>query len=133
MPEESQAVSPLERDQLLSVKETLVGIVIAFVMAFVFRGFVIEGFVIPTGSMAPTLLGEHFRAEGPESGYGWDVGPTPRSGSMQDLDVIRRNSDGLLEYDENMIGIGADARLVLGEEIRHSILSLTVPEEVAES
>jgi len=87
MPEDSHAGSPLERDQLLSVKETLVGIVIAFVMAFVFRGFVIEGFVIPTGSMAPTLLGEHFRAVGPESGYGWDVGPTPRSGSMQDLDV----------------------------------------------
>ena len=52
---------------------------------------------------------------------------------MQDLDVVRRNSDGLLEYDENMINIGTDARLVLGEEIRHSILSLTVPEEVAES
>ena len=29
-------------------------------------------------------------------------------------------------------GIGADARLVLGEEIRHSILSLTIPEDQAE-
>ena len=51
---------------------------------------------------------------------------------MQDLEVIRRNEDGMLEFDENMISIGTDARLVLGEEIRHSILSLTVPEEQVE-
>lgn len=50
---------------------------------------------------------------------------------LQDQEVIRRNEDGLLDFDEVLIGIGADARLVLGEEIRHSILSLTVPEEPA--
>jgi glycerol-3-phosphate O-acyltransferase len=41
--------------------------------------------------------------------------------------VLRRNGQGLIEYDEGITSIGADARLVLGEEIRHSILSLTVP------
>ena len=51
---------------------------------------------------------------------------------LQDQEVLRRNEDGLLDFDEVLIGIGADARLVLGEEIRHSILSLTVPEEPAE-
>jgi len=45
---------------------------------------------------------------------------------LQEQEVLRRNSDGLLEFDEDIVGIGADARLVLGEEIRHSILSLTV-------
>jgi len=30
-----------------------------FVLAMTFRGFVTEGFVIPTGSMAPTLYGRH--------------------------------------------------------------------------
>ena len=44
---------------------------------------------------------------------------------LQDLDVLRRNADGKLEFDESITSIGADARLVLGEEIRHSILSLT--------
>ena len=39
--------------------------------------------------------------------------------------ALRRNEDGLLEFDEDITRIGADARLVLGEEIRHSILSLT--------
>ncbi|MBT8107341.1 MAG: glycerol-3-phosphate 1-O-acyltransferase PlsB [Gammaproteobacteria bacterium] len=41
--------------------------------------------------------------------------------------VLRRNSQGLIEFDDDIKSIGADARLVLGEEIRHSILSLTMP------
>jgi len=47
---------------------------------------------------------------------------------LQELDVLQRNAEGLLEFDASLVSIGADARLVLGEEIRHSILSLTVPE-----
>ena len=48
---------------------------------------------------------------------------------LQGQDVLRRNGDGLLEFDGDVIGIGTDARLVLGEEIRHSILSLTLPDD----
>jgi signal peptidase I len=58
-----------------TIKETVTSVIIAFVMAFVFRGFVIEAFLIPTGSMAPTLLGAHMRFRGPESSYSWAVGP----------------------------------------------------------
>jgi glycerol-3-phosphate O-acyltransferase len=46
--------------------------------------------------------------------------------TLRDLKVLRRNADGNIEFDEDLTNIGADARLVLGEEIRHSILSLTV-------
>ncbi|MCC6660628.1 MAG: signal peptidase I [Phycisphaerales bacterium] len=53
------------------VKETLVSITIAFALAFVFRAFVVEAFVIPTGSMAPTLLGAHIRLTSPYTGYSW--------------------------------------------------------------
>jgi signal peptidase I len=42
-----------------SLLETLESIVIAFVLAFVFRAFIVEAFVIPTGSMGPTLYGAH--------------------------------------------------------------------------
>lgn len=58
-----------------SVKETLISILIAFVLAFVFRSFVIEAFIIPTGSMAPTLLGAHMRFTNEETGSDWTVGP----------------------------------------------------------
>ncbi len=44
---------------------------------------------------------------------------------LQEQQVLRRNGDGLIEFDDDIQSIGADARLVLGEEIRHSILSLT--------
>lgn len=42
-----------------SFRETVESIVIAFVLAFLFRSFEAEAFVIPTGSMAPTLTGLH--------------------------------------------------------------------------
>ncbi|HEV7226189.1 MAG TPA: signal peptidase I, partial [Pirellulales bacterium] len=41
------------------LRETVESIVIAFVLAFLFRTFEAEAFVIPTGSMAPTLMGQH--------------------------------------------------------------------------
>ncbi|MCA9251686.1 MAG: hypothetical protein KDA54_11190 [Phycisphaerales bacterium] len=42
-----------------TIRETFDSIVIAFILAFVFRAFIIEAFVIPTGSMAATLNGAH--------------------------------------------------------------------------
>ena len=44
---------------------------------------------------------------------------------LRQRDVLRRNGAGFLEFDDDINRIGEDARLVLGEEIRHSILSLT--------
>jgi len=42
-----------------SNRDTVESVVIAFVLAFLFRTFAAEAFVIPTGSMAPTLMGRH--------------------------------------------------------------------------
>ncbi|MDZ7645008.1 MAG: hypothetical protein U5K76_12825 [Woeseiaceae bacterium] len=47
---------------------------------------------------------------------------------LREQKVLRRNNAGTLEFDEDVTRIGEDARLVLGEEIRHSILSLTFAE-----
>ncbi|HET6629282.1 MAG TPA: glycerol-3-phosphate 1-O-acyltransferase PlsB [Woeseiaceae bacterium] len=52
-------------------------------------------------------------------------------GKLRQQDVLRRNEQGLLEFDEDLKRIGDDARLVLGEEIRHSILSLTLADTAA--
>src|SRR5262245_38634098 len=41
------------------MRETVESVVVAFVLAFLFRTFEAEAFVIPTGSMAPTLMGRH--------------------------------------------------------------------------
>src|SRR5215217_5827450 len=58
-----------------SVKETVESILVAFILAFIFRAFVVEAFVIPTGSMAPTLLGAHMRFRCADCGYPWTVNP----------------------------------------------------------
>ncbi len=55
------------------VKETIESILVAFILAFVFRAFVVEAFVIPTGSMATTLLGAHTRFHCVDCGYDFDV------------------------------------------------------------
>jgi len=71
------------------VKDTVESIIIAFILAFVFRAFVVEAFVIPTGSMAPTLYGAHGTIVcgdcGTEFAYGLHDLSTPhRGGSLLD-------------------------------------------------
>lgn len=54
-------VSPAEQNPTKpqGTRETIESIIVAFILAFLFRAFVAEAFVIPTGSMAPTLMGAH--------------------------------------------------------------------------
>jgi signal peptidase I len=47
------------RDPRAGGRETVESIVVAFTLALLFRAFEAEAFVIPTGSMAPTLMGRH--------------------------------------------------------------------------
>lgn len=65
-----------------NIKETIESILVAFILAFVFRAFVVEAFVIPSGSMAPTLMGAHMRMRCQECGYDFQVNyPNPGSSS----------------------------------------------------
>jgi signal peptidase I len=72
---ESQTVHHSDHDG--SIVETIQSLVIAFVLAMTFRGFVTEGFVIPTGSMAPTLLGQHMLVQSGQTGVTFPVGVDP--------------------------------------------------------
>src|SRR5580704_16445116 len=80
--------STAQRTQESNIKETIESILIAFILAFIFRAFVVEAFVIPTGSMAPTLLGAHMRFTCPDCGYRFDVN-CPTKGKDDDLTVPR--------------------------------------------
>jgi signal peptidase I len=55
-------------------RETVESIIVAFILAFLFRAFVAEAFVIPTGSMAPTLMGAHKDLVCQECGVPYQVG-----------------------------------------------------------
>jgi signal peptidase I len=56
---EKSDVAPPPGKHTDAFRETVESVVIAFVLAFLFRTFLAEAFVIPTGSMAPTLMGRH--------------------------------------------------------------------------
>jgi len=59
----------------MGIRETVESVYVAIVLAFVLRAFMVEAFVIPTGSMAPRLMGEHYDLQCPACGheysYGW--------------------------------------------------------------
>ncbi len=48
-----------EEFRIAGQRETVEAFVVAFILALLFRAFLAEAFVIPTGSMAPTLMGAH--------------------------------------------------------------------------
>jgi len=95
----STASTELAQPPKESVKETLISILIAFVLAFVFRSFVVEAFIIPTGSMAPTLLGEHMRFANGETGANWTVGPWNYDGRTRTPLSVQGVTDPVVVHD----------------------------------
>ena len=73
-------------------RETVESIVIAFVFAFLFRTFEAEAFVIPTGSMAPTLMGRHKDVECPQCGHRLRVNSSEEDGeeTLQSVAQLRQ-------------------------------------------
>ena len=76
---QEQKPAEKKRDRAAEIANTFEWLITAFILAFVFRAFVMEAFRIPTGSMADTLKGAHFRLRCPECGYKYDFGFAPGS------------------------------------------------------
>lgn len=68
------------------MRETVESIVVAFVLAFLFRTFEAEAFVIPTGSMAPTLFGRHKDLECEQCRFRFQIGA---SDELDDAGFLR--------------------------------------------
>src|SRR5512139_245125 len=71
-----------KKDRAAEIANTFEWLITAFILAFVFRAFVMEAFRIPTGSMADTLKGAHFRLRCPQCGYRYDYGFVPTNYGM---------------------------------------------------
>ncbi len=76
------------------VQENIEAVVVAIVLAVIIRHFAMEAFVIPTGSMAPTLKGLHVDADCPNCGYDFAVAfPEPdEDGIWRDFQGIGRDA-----------------------------------------
>ena len=57
-----------------AIRETIESLAVAFILALLFKAFVADAFIIPTGSMAPTLMGAHKDLQCPECGYSYQSG-----------------------------------------------------------
>lgn len=72
--EKSNAEQEQGKNRHNEMRDTIESIIIALVFAFVFRAYSAEAFVIPTGSMAPTLYGRHKELHCAECGVKYAVG-----------------------------------------------------------
>ena len=64
-----------------SWRESLESFIVAFIIAYVVKSFAFEAFVIPTGSMAPTLMGRHKEIDCPQCGFRYTVNASESAGS----------------------------------------------------
>ena len=81
-----------KKDRAAEIANTFEWLITAFILAFVFRAFVMEAFRIPTGSMADTLKGAHFRLRCPQCGYKYEYGFVPGSYNMPDDTIPSGNA-----------------------------------------
>src|SRR6478752_4633349 len=82
--------APAPPVQSHAIRETVESIVIAFVLAFLFRTFEAEAFVIPTGSMAPTLYGNHKDVVCSQCGFFYEVNASEEAdeGAVKERDSL---------------------------------------------
>jgi len=104
------ATPAYEGTPAVRTKKLLTELVIAFMLAFVFRGFVVEGFVIPTGSMAPTLLGKHVRFHSPHNGYEWTTGPWDYADRVRRVPLSTQGAADPLTPTDPMTGLDLPRR-----------------------
>jgi signal peptidase I len=86
------------QSQFVIFRETIESLVVAFVLAFLFRTFEAEAFVIPTGSMSPSLQGRHKDVDCPQCGARFrtsassedleDSGPRSQFGTFHQAEVV---------------------------------------------
>jgi len=76
----SGLVADLIRDR--SFRETVESILIAVVLALLFRNFLGEAYIIPTGSMASTLQGSHIDVQCPQCEYQYRTGASEENDGL---------------------------------------------------
>ena len=88
------------------MREVVESVVIAFVLAFLFRTFEAEAFVIPTGSMAPTLMGRHKDVTCPECGQRFQVSASDEINSTTGRATGRKVAGGTCPMCRHTMDLG---------------------------
>lgn len=72
----------LWKNRITETANTFEWLITAFILALFIRVFLVEAYQIPTGSMANTLMGAHFRLHCQQCGYRYEYGFEPRKYGM---------------------------------------------------
>lgn len=80
------------------VRETIESIVVAIILALLFRAYEAEAFVIPTGSMAPTLQGRHKDVFCPKCGFEYQTGASSENPDSPNPGAIRTTTCPMCRY-----------------------------------
>jgi signal peptidase I len=94
----SNAADRHRKDRAAEVADTFEWLITAFILAFVFRAFIMEAFRIPTGSMADTLKGAHFRLRCCQCGFKYEYGFVPSEYDLPEDTVPGPGSGPLRSY-----------------------------------
>ncbi len=105
-------------------RETVESIVIAIILAFLFRAFEAEAFVIPTGSMAPTLQGRHMDVFCDQCGHQYRAGASCENADSQFRDLVIRTLCPICRYPMEMNRV--EVHRMTDSEIRRLGLEHTV-------
>ena len=73
-PQPQESLAHRHQHSVESIITLLEWLVVAFILALMFMTFAMQAFQIPTGSMAETLRGAHYRIRCVRCGHGFDVG-----------------------------------------------------------
>jgi signal peptidase I len=130
-------------------RETIESLAMAVILALLFKGYVAEAFVIPTGSMAPTLQGRHKDVSCPQCGYGYQTtasdevdrqgfltgqhvisGTCPICRFTQTFDPIERPNDGSFSGDRIIVSKFA---YEIAEPKRWDVIVFKYPEEATQN
>jgi signal peptidase I len=108
-----------------NVVETLQSLIMAFGVAMTARAFVTEGFFIPTGSMAPTLMGQHVRLDSPYTGYEYPVDAQPYERVRAEFgpmwENVLRSADGLRAAERKLLQEDPRARSMTIDELNQEL------------
>ena len=84
------------------VRETIESIVVAVILALVFRAYEAEAFVIPTGSMAPSLQGQHRDIHCEQCNYLYQTGASEESSSTEQTNSVRHTFCPICQFKTKM-------------------------------
>lgn len=99
------------------VRETIESILVAIVLAMMFRAFEAEAFIIPTGSMAPSLQGQHMDLDCEQCGYRYRTGASSEGATSLRKDRVRGTFCPICQYETHMSARNADHRSNNGDRI----------------